>query len=292
MPPPEPSRPGRAEGHEIRAVAMDRLREPHLVLDRDMEDVETHGVGGGAAALFSARCPGKEGANEDAAALIPFGAGGCVLMVADGMGGTRAGDRAAALAVRSLRRSLAATAREGTSSRTAILDGIERANREVRELGLGAGTTLAAVEVCDGRVRPYHVGDSTILLVGQRGKRKLQTVAHSPVGFAVEAGLLDESEAMHHEDRHIVSNMLGAADMRIEVGSSRRLAPRDTLLVASDGLSDNLDPEEIVERMRAGPLLEGARRLAADARARMERPIEGHPSKPDDLTFVLYRPRG
>jgi serine/threonine protein phosphatase PrpC len=268
------------------------LREPRLVLDSDMADVETHAVGGGVAAIFSARCPGKEGANEDAAALIPLGSAGCVLVVADGMGGTRSGDRAAALAVRSLRRTLAVAEREGTSPRTAILDGIERANREVRELGVGAGTTLAAVEVREGTVRPYHVGDSTILLVGQRGKRKLQNVAHSPVGFAVEAGLLDESEAMHHEDRHIVSNMLGAADMRIEVGSSRRLALRDTLLVASDGLSDNLDPEEIVERMRAGPLAQGARRLAADARERMDHPVVGHPCKPDDLTFVLYRPAG
>jgi len=123
---------------------------------------------------------------------------------------------------------------------------------------------MGTAERFDGTDASPSGAAATILLVGQRGKRKLQNVAHSPVGFAVEAGLLDESEAMHHEDRHIVSNMLGAADMRIEVGSSRRIAPRDTLLIASDGLSDNLDPEEMVERMRAGPLLEGARRLAAD----------------------------
>ncbi|MDH3520454.1 MAG: SpoIIE family protein phosphatase, partial [Myxococcales bacterium] len=126
-------------------------------------------------------------------------------------------------------------------------------------------------------------------LVGQRGKLKLQTIAHSPVGFAVEAGMLDESEAMHHEDRHIVSNMLGAPDMRIEVGSARRLAPRDTLLLASDGLSDNLRTDEIVQRIRTGSLEEGARRLVRAARRRMDAPIEGEPSKPDDLTFVSYR---
>jgi len=170
------------------------------------------------------------------------------------------------------------------------MNGIERANEAVLELGVGAGTTLAAVEVQDGTVRPYHVGDSTILLVGQRGKLKLQTIAHSPVGFAVEAGVLDESEAMHHEDRHFVSNMLGVADMRIEVGSARRLARRDTLLVASDGLSDNLHKDEIVERIRTGPLAVVAERLVRDARRRMEAPIEGEPSKPDDLTFVAFRP--
>ena len=40
----------------------------------------------------------------------------------------------------------------------------------------------------------------------------------------VEAGWLDEEEALHHEDRHIVSNMIGAPNMRIEIGSVVRLA--------------------------------------------------------------------
>jgi serine/threonine protein phosphatase PrpC len=128
-----------------------------------------------------------------------------------------------------------------------------------------------------------------ILVMGQRGKIKLQTVSHSPVGFAVEAGVIDEAEAMHHEDRHLVSNVLGASDMRIEVGSTLTLSPRDTLLLSSDGLFDNLHRDEIVERMRRGPLLEGARRLSQDAVRRMTRPVGGNPSKPDDLTFVAFR---
>ena len=42
-----------------------------------------------------------------------------------------------------------------------------------------------------------------ILTTGQRGRLRMQTVSHSPVGFAIEYGLLDESEAMHHEERHL-----------------------------------------------------------------------------------------
>jgi serine/threonine protein phosphatase PrpC len=260
-----------------------------LYVDRDMSDPEIHRVGGGRAAVFSARCPGKGSANEDAAAILSFGDDACVLLVADGMGGERAGQEAAALAIREMRSAIGEAEREGWMLRTAIMNGIERANRGILELGVGAGTTLASVEVQDGAVRPYHVGDSTILLVGQRGKVKLQTVAHSPVGFAVEAGVLDASEAMHHEDRHLVSNMLGVPDMRIEVGSSRRLAPLDTLLVASDGLSDNLHTKEIIECIRRGPLADVARELVRDARRRMEKPAEGEPSKPDDLTLVGFR---
>lgn len=269
---------------------MSELPPAQLVSDAEMEEAELHPLDGGQVAVFSCRSPGRDGPNEDAAAVLPFGEGSAVLVVADGMGGERAGARASALAIESLRRALEAARREERALRDAILDGIERANRAVTELGVGAGTTLAAVEVADGAVRPYHVGDSAILLIGQRGKLKLQTVAHSPVGFAVESGMLDEGEAMHHAERHIVSNVLGAPDMRIEVGSARRLAARDTLLVASDGLSDNLRTEEIVALLRAGPLDAACHRLAELARTRMHAPSGDEPSKPDDLTFLVFRP--
>ena len=78
----------------------------------------------------------------------------------------------------------------------------------------------------------------TVLVTGGLGKIKLLTVSHSPVGMALESGLLDEAEAMHHEERHIVSNVVGSAGMRIEIGAKRKLAPRDTVLLASDGLAE------------------------------------------------------
>ena len=263
--------------------------QARLYCDSAMSEAEAHQIAGGTAAVFSGACPGKQSPNEDSAALIPFDASSGVLVVADGMGGTRGGEQASALAVKALRESLAEASRTGEAMRTAILDGIETASRAVSALGVGAATTLAAVEVQGGSVRPYHVGDSRILVMGQRGKIKLQTVSHSPVGFAVEAGVLDAVEAMHHEDRHLVSNVLGAADMRIEVGSTLELALRDTLLLSSDGLFDNLHTDEIVARLRKGAIRSGVRRLTRDAVQRMTKPAEGEPSKPDDLTFVAFR---
>ncbi len=266
------------------------MPEATLYFDGAMCDAELQPIAGGSAAVYSARCPGKESANEDAAALIPVGQAAGVLAVADGLGGLPAGERASVIAVRCLAVALKGAEPSDATLRGAILDGFEHANRAVAELGVGAATTLAVVEIQKGSMRPYHVGDSMILVVGQRGKLKLQTVSHSPVGFAVEAGVLDESEAMHHEDRHIVSNVIGTADMRIEIGSTIEIAPRDTVLLASDGLFDNLLTEEIVQRLRKGPLATGARRLAADASRRMTAPEDGSPSKPDDLTFVAFRP--
>ena len=263
--------------------------QARLFAQQNMSEGELHFLAGGTAAVFTTRSPLKETVNEDAAALIPFGEDGGVCVVADGLGGHASGERASKLALVQLKTSLERAVGNGTEMRDAILNGIENANRAVIDKLSGSATTLAAVEVQGDTVRPYHVGDSVILLVGQRGKKKLQTISHSPVGYAVEAGVLDESEALHHEDRHLISNVLGAEDMRIEIGPTVSMARYDTLLVASDGLLDNLHIDEIVERIRKGPLDRAANSVAAEVLARMQAAGEDHPSKPDDLTFILFR---
>ena len=97
---------------------------------------------------------------------------------------------------------------------------------------------------------------------------------------------------MHHEERHVISNVIGSTDMHIDVGSAVELSPRDTLLLASDGLSDNLHMPEIVECIRKGSLESVAEDLARRARERMEGARDGEPCKPDDMTFVIFRLAG
>jgi serine/threonine protein phosphatase PrpC len=263
--------------------------DAQLFFQADMSRGEMVAISGGSAGVFSARCRDKQTPNEDAAALIHVDGEAGILVVADGLGGSPAGEQASCLAVRELIASIREAPGDDPSLRAAILNGIENANRAVSELGVGAATTMAIAEIRNHSVRPYHVGDSMILLVGQRGKIKLQTISHSPVGYALEAGLLDETEAMHHEERHVVSNVIGTADMRIEVGSTIEMARYDTLLLASDGLFDNLHTDEIVERIRRGPLKRVMHRLIDDCRRRMHSAEPGQPSKPDDLTFVAFR---
>ncbi len=261
----------------------------HLFFEQDLlEDVRFE-VAGGMVALYSERSPDKETPNEDAVAIIPTGPDSGVLAVADGLGGAPAGRQASSLAIQCLARTVEEAARADVPIRSGILNGFESANEEVLALALGAATTLTVVEFDDRLVRHYHVGDSFSLLTGQRGKIKMQSIPHSPVGYAVEAGLLDETDAMHHEERHMISNVIGSADMRIEVGSAVGLAPRDTLLLASDGLSDNLHMPEIVECIRKGSLRTIAENLATRARERMRGGEDGQPSKPDDLTFAVFR---
>ncbi len=268
-----------------RAVA----ERPEHFVHEDMTKGTLVDVGAGVVAVFSARSPLKPPPNEDAAAIFPYGESDLVLAVADGVGGARAGHEASKLAIETLETTLARGAEKGSNARDAILNGFEEANRRVMDLGIGAATTLVVVEIRDHMFRPYHAGDSLILVVGQRGKLKMQSVPHSPVGYGIEAGLLDEAEAMHHEERHIVSNVIGSSEMRIEIGPALKLAARDTLLIASDGLWDNLHKEEIVEVVRRGPLRKVVRTLRDRCNEQMRRGEQGSPSKPDDLTFIVFR---
>lgn len=263
------------------------VRESHLFLRRDLDDPITFELGSGDAVLYTHRSPGREGPSQDAAMVLSVEPEHWLLVVADGAGGHEGGDRAAEAAVLALREEMST---ESTRSfRERVLSGFERADRAVAELKLGAMSTLAAIAVGGDDVRSYHVGDSGVLVVGQRGKRRHESISHSPVGYAVEAGLLGEREALHHEDRHLVSNLLGAGGAHISMSPSIRLKVRDTVLVASDGLLDNLSVDEVVARIRKGPLARCARDLASLARTRMTGMAETVPSKPDDLTFILYR---
>ena len=105
----------------------------------------------------------------------------------------------------------------------------------------------------------------------------------------MEAGFLDEREALHHEHRHLVSNFLGTTDMRIDIGASVDLSPRDTIIVASDGLMDNVHVDEIIECIRKGPLEDAVRCTVDLAERRMREGGQGEPSKPDDLSVILFR---
>jgi PPM family protein phosphatase len=244
----------------------------------------------GMVSVRTLRSPDKTTANEDAAAVIPIGDQALVLAVADGVGGTPAGREASTAAVQTLRWMLAGRTPDPGGFRSAILDAVEEANRTVIALSRGAATTLVVGEVFSRQLRSYHVGDSELIAVGQRGRVKARVVPHSPTGFAVEAGLLDAEEAIQHDQRHVLFNVIGSPDMRVEIGTALRIADRDTVLLASDGLLDNLYLDEIIDAIRVGPLPDAADRLVRAARDRMAGLGNGElPCKPDDLTIILYR---
>jgi len=246
----------------------------------------------GEVAIVSIADHEKSGPNEDSAAIIPVNEKYLVLIVADGVGGMTGAQRASNLTVETIRKHIAnIDETNGPRLRTAILDGIEAANQAVLDLGTGSASTLALAEVGPGYIRTYHVGDSILLMCGQRGALKLLTTPHSPVGFAMEAGLIDESEALQHAELNLIFNVIGSADMRIEIGSELPIAAHDSLLLASDGLTDNVLQDEIINKIRTGPVDKALCAITDLAQNRMTEEKQGQPSKPDDCTAILFRPK-
>lgn len=243
----------------------------------------------GQSVIYTHRSPSKETENEDCLAVIPLKDDCCILAVADGLGGLPSGANASQITVDTLV-NMSSEHNGGLQLREIILDSFETANSLILNKGTGSATTLAVVELQKNEVRTYHVGDSKIIVCGQRGKVKLNTVSHSPVEYAVEAGIIDENEAVLHDERHLVSNVVGSHEMSITLGSTIKLSKYDTLLIASDGLFDNLYMEEIIEIIRKGPIETAAISLAEMASKRMLSEDPELPGHPDDLTFILYRP--
>ncbi len=266
------------------------LTEAKLYTGETALEIHSFETALGSVAIAIAACAEKGSANEDSAAIIPVNNECLILAVADGVGGSPAARKASNLAVETLRESLRSVEEADARVRTTVLDGIEVANLRLLDLGTGSATTMVAADIRDGFVRTYHVGDSAAWLCGQRGAMKLQTTPHSPVGFAVHSGFIDEAEALGHEELHVISNVMGSNDMRIEIGPRVPVAPRDTLLLASDGLFDNVLQDEIVEIMRKGPVADAAAALWQLARQRMDGSDPTKPSKPDDFSCILFRP--
>jgi len=264
----------------------------HLMILLDGDDVQqkrSARVAGGEVVAYSGRSPDKDTENQDTVAIIQYGPDAAVLLVADGAGGLPAGKRASQTAVTTLDQSLQLAASDSALLRTAILDGIEAANNAVLQLANGSATTLTVVTIEKNIARTYQIGDSEALITGQRGVVRAQTMPHSPTGFAVEAGFLNERDALHHAERHLVSNFIGTSDMRIDIGAAVELKLNDTVLVASDGLTDNIHMQEINELMRKGPLQKSLEEIVALALRRMTVESKNQPSKPDDLSVLLFR---
>lgn len=186
--------------------------------------------------------------NEDSfLATFPF------FVVADGMGGHAHGERASLAAVTAFS---GAADVAGPLDPTSVLATIRDANRAVRAVQDGAdapamsGTTLAGVafveasEGGDHRWMIFNIGDSRVY--SWDGRTLLQlSVDHSAVQELVDEGVITRLEADHHPERNVVTRALGASD---EVDPDVWLFPahdHQTFLLCSDGLSKELDDDEI-----------------------------------------------
>jgi PPM family protein phosphatase len=181
--------------------------------------------------------------NEDNYVVAPplFG-------VADGMGGAQAGEVASQLAASALE-SGDPEALEGTKRLDAL---IQEANRRIYDrastdpTASGMGTTMTVALVEGMTVAIGHVGDSRAYLV--RGEQMEQlTEDHSLVNELLKTGKLSEEEAHVHPQRSVITRAVGT-DPDVDVdGFTIEAEDGDVFLICSDGLSDMVDDEQILE---------------------------------------------
>ena len=241
----------------------------------------------GQVVAFSARRPMATRATEDSSLVLPID-GSLLLAVADGAGGHSLGGEASEAAIAALTDTLY---RSPTVDAAMISEAFASASAAVLRLGHEAITTLVVALITDGQVRTWHCGDSTALLTGQRGRRKLRTIDHTPPGLRAGEGRMSFDDVHYDAERHLLVSALGIEPLHIEHSGPVRLAARDTLVLASDGLFDNLLDGEIAELVRKGPLLASVTALAERAMQRMRRANGDESGKPDDLTVLVFRPR-
>lgn len=234
---------------------------------------------------FSKKSPFKETCNEDALGIFTY-ENGFILAIADGAGGHPKGEDAAKLILQNIKRSLGDRKLMRESKRLQIIDAIDQTNRELIASGSGARTTVTICEVFDNGARAYQVGDSTLVICGQKGKLKYRSTSHSPVGYGIEAGLIDDYEALQHPDLHIISNLVGEAGMKIELGPEVALNPNDSIFLASDGIFDNFPPDQIIELIRKGDINVISNSLIEIINKEI---YAKNDSKKDDISFILFK---
>ena len=237
-------------------------------------------------AVVSVPVEGYEHRNEDACAVF-VSDNDMLVAIADGAGSYIDGDLASSLALAELSRSLEKAS--AGNVRQHVLEGFEQAHLKLLKRRGNAATTLLVGGFFADCVRSYHCDDSGMLIVGGRGRIKQRTVPHSPTGYALEAGLMDESTALLHEERNLVNHLLGHLPLSIEVGGAVELSPRDTVVLASDGLFDNLYADEIATLACSGNIASACANLAELATERMNGSDAAMPSSSDDLTIALVR---
>lgn len=221
----------------------------------------------------------KSAENEDS--LFFYGKNGqWVCGVSDGVGGHPRGREASRIASEGVR-SFFET--KGFDHQV-FLGNLEEINVEIRALKVGAKTTTTCALVKEDKIRLYSIGDSEALLCNTRGQLLYSNIPQSPVGYGVEAGLLDKKEALDDPDRHIVNHLLGDEVLRFEASSSIDFKKGYSLLVGTDGLFDNFHHDALLKIIGGGNFEESFEKLCQgfDSEAEEMR-------KDDDISFFFIR---
>lgn len=190
--------------------------------------------------------------NQDSifATVDPVGPLSNLFLVADGMGGHKAGDYASRYVAEHLPRYIRLAEFENSSPVFVLRQSIEEINRKLFEVSLrdpelaGMGTTLVAGTIEDGILYVANIGDSRLYLIRRDGIRQI-TRDHSYVEEMVLLGQMDRGSQNYQYNKNIITRAVGI-DKNIETDFFEvNLKEGDYILLCSDGLTNMVDNASI-----------------------------------------------
>jgi serine/threonine protein phosphatase PrpC len=208
--------------------------------------------------------------------------GGVLLLVSDGMGGAKAGEIASALSIEAVLGGMFRAVRLGPVDGVMLRRVIEQASTKVFEASKrpdrkGMGATLTAVLVCGLTAYVAQIGDSRAYLL--RGAQ-IGQVTHdqSYVQMLVDAGVMTPAEAECSPRKNIILQVMGQQAVRVALGRIA-LKSGDRVVVCSDGLTNVIDDETIIE------VAKSPADLAKASAELVSRTREG--GAPDNVTVIV-----
>ena len=201
---------------------------------------------------------GKRDNNEDAYVVDP---GSRFFLVADGMGGQSAGERASGLATEIVPQKLGQLDFDrATADQTVKLidEAVSQANYEIMALGeidsklKNMGTTLTFIVQVAGTMFVGGVGDSRVYLL-RGGQLEQLTTDHSLTQALVDAGTLTLEEAANHRYRNVLYKYLGCKEGG-QGTNPKQVRPQvgDKFLLCSDGVTGGADDAKLAALLAAG----------------------------------------
>lgn len=207
-----------------------------------------------------------------------------LFIVADGMGGHKAGDYASRYTIE---RVVASVSRNTGEEPIAIMkEAINKANEllvaESREdeSKSGMGTTLVIGTIIGNKLFVANIGDSRLYVVGQNMRQI--TIDHSLVDEMVRLGEINADEARVHPDKNIITRAVGTSDHVEADFFEVEITADDTILLCTDGLTNMVRDDEILDIIKKYDNAQAATmQLVKEANANGGR---------DNITVMIIKP--
>lgn len=207
-----------------------------------------------------------------------------LFLVADGMGGHKAGEFASRYVVEHIVRSIKGSKEE--EAVRILSESIETANRKLKEYAdahqqmRGMGTTIVAAVIQGRTLLVANVGDSRLYIVGDEITQVTQD--HSLVQEMVRLGQMDPQSAKNHPDKNIITRAVGVSEkVKIDI-FERQLRAGEYIILCSDGLTNMVEDSVILQ------ILHGAGSLSDKAERLIE--LANKNGGKDNITVIIIEP--